>query len=362
MMIDSLAQPIAMLVTQSLLLFSTLLLIVRRYDNKKVIRICIISILVICSFSIVVNNWVGFDYYYRVVIFVVTIPYFIVSFFIAKDRNLSLLFTYATISMIGCISVANGYVTTIYFNNPWSNTLMRFLSLSLFSYLCYLIRGPYIRLTHVLKRGWLLLYITPTFICVAFLIWFDGLVPEMPFNNLWFPYTLFSFGVIIYGIIFLFFKVEQEKFELEYNTGLLNLQMSALKNQFDVFEENRNEMRLLQHDMRHAMETITELFRTGNHDEAELMYLKWQDDLGEATGRLLCSEPYLNAALSIYKRRAESLGVNFIVGSTLPAVMDIDTVKLSIILSNALENAVAAASMVKTDESYVKVKLLRSGA
>lgn len=355
----SFAYPLSMVITQSLLLLSTLLLIEHRYQLKKVIIISLGSVAAISAVSIIAFAVIGIDYYYRLVVFLVTLPYFIVAYYLAKNRTIHLLFTYMTISIVGCFTLTNGYVATHYLDNLWANPVIRLLSLGATAYLCYLIRVPYIRLTRTLKKGWLILYFPPAFICLAFLIWFT-LFSEARVQNLWFPYALFILGVSIYGIIFLFFKTIHEKSELSYHSQMLNLQMTALKNQLEAQEECRIKTHLIKHDMRHEMQTMAELFRTGKNEEAELMYEKWQIDLNLTSYDFLCAEPYLNATLSIYRWRAENKGIHFAIHSNLPASLDIDAVKLSLILSNSLENAFFAAMKVEPPHSYVKIKLIKT--
>ena len=348
---------ISIILTQITLTICTLFLIELRYDVKKTIFITVPSVLAIITTSVMVLCITDIHFYHRIVVGVATIPYFILTVVIVKERNLSVLFTYITICTIAIITLTNGYTAAACFDRPWADPIARILTLILAATICYIIRPRYIRLTQTLTQGWLLLYVPPLSICVAMLFWYMNETASI-LAYLWIPYSLFAIGIAIYAIIFLFFDEFLEKSELQYHNRLFSLQMSALKNQLASLDEYQNKNALVRHDMRHEMRTMIELFRTGKSEEAEVMYEKWLVDFEEANYDILCSEPYLNAVLSIYRRRAAAAGIEFDVDYCLPAKISIDTMKLSIILSNALENALIAASEQDRPTPYIKVKLL----
>ena len=78
---------------------------------------------------------------------------------------------------------------------------------------------------------------------------------------------------------------------------------------------------------------------------------------------MFCADPVLNAALSLFKRRAEDKGIRFKIDSQLSNTLDVDTIKLSVVLSNALENAITAADKVQNREGRtVNVKFVYTGS
>jgi len=349
---------VSIVITQCALMACTMLLIEFRYDFRKTLCFCIPwSLGIICS-SLFILHMTDAGFYHRIIVFIVTLPYFILTTVIAKYRNISLFFTYITSCMIAVITLTNGYAAAAHFNITWFDTVARSITLAVAALICYLIRKRYKHLTRTLKQGWVLLYTVPFGICISFLMWFNNR-EESGLKGLWLPYSLFLLGIFVYAIIFLYFDTIMEKHELQYNNQMISLQMTTLKNQLLVQSEAYAKIQVLKHDMRFEMQTMVELFRTGKRDEAETMYEKWLDTV-DNTGEILCAEPYLNAVLSIYKRRADNAGLTFLIDSGLPADVNLDTTKLSIILSNALDNAIIAANEVK-ENSYIKVKLIKKG-
>ncbi len=171
-------------------------------------------------------------------------------------------------------------------------------------------------------------------------------------------FILWSFGVLCFTII-----NSHEKTAQTHHAQTLALQMNAMREQTDAENKHRDDMEILRHDMRHEMGVIMELFRTGRGAEAEAVYADWRSSLSGAAPAALCAEPVLNAVFGRFARRAEDKNIRLYVNSNIPASLPVDTVKLSVMVSNALENALAAADGVQDkDRRAIRVKLLQSGA
>ncbi len=170
-------------------------------------------------------------------------------------------------------------------------------------------------------------------------------------------FILWSIGVLCFTII-----NTHEKAAQEHEAEMMALQMKAMREQTAAEKKHREDMEILRHDMRHEMGVIMELYRTGKAAQAEAMYSVWQNELNEAVPALLCAEPMLNAVLTRFERRAKDIGVNLYVNSNVPGDLPIDTIKLSVMVANALENALAATGKVPEDDKRViRVRLISSG-
>ncbi len=168
---------------------------------------------------------------------------------------------------------------------------------------------------------------------------------------------LISFGILCYTVI-----TTHEKTAGEHRAGTLSLQMSAMREQTANDRKHREDMEILRHDMRHEMGVIMELYRTGRTAEAEAVYADWQTALTDAMPALLCAEPVLNAILTRSLRRAKDRNIHMYMTSNIPGKLPLDTIKLSVMVANALENALAATDKVSEDDKRViRVKLLQSG-
>ncbi len=167
-------------------------------------------------------------------------------------------------------------------------------------------------------------------------------------------FILWGNGMLCYTII-----NAHEKAAQTHTAETLLLQVEAMREQTDADKKHRSDMDILRHDMRHEAAVIMELFRTGKQSDAEAVYANWQASLFAAAPVAVCAEPVLNAAFTRAKRRAQDMNIRLDVYSDILGALPVDTVKLSVILSNALENALTEASGVQDcDRRAVSVKLL----
>lgn len=176
------------------------------------------------------------------------------------------------------------------------------------------------------------------------------------------------FGLILFilwGVAVLCFTIinTHEKAAQAHQAQTLLLQMNAMREQTEAEKDHRANMEILRHDMRHEMGAIMELFRTGKAAEAETVFSQWQTSLSEAAPAAICAEPVLNAVFSRFERKAKDKNIKLYVKSNIPASLPIDTIKLSVMVSNALENALTATDKVlEQNKRAVRVKLLQNGS
>ena len=167
-------------------------------------------------------------------------------------------------------------------------------------------------------------------------------------------FILWSFGILCFAVV-----NTHEKTAAAHSAETLSLQMSAMRNQVEAENEYRKDTDILRHDMRHEMGVIMELFRAGKSDEAERVYADWLGSLSASVPAAFCADPVLNAVLSLFERRARDKDIRLDIDSRLSSALQVDTIKLSVVLSNALENALTAADKVKEkDRRAVRVKFI----
>jgi sensor histidine kinase regulating citrate/malate metabolism len=139
--------------------------------------------------------------------------------------------------------------------------------------------------------------------------------------------------------------------------------MDALREQTESDKKHRRDMDILRHDMRHEMGLIMELFRNGKSSDAEAVYADWQNALADTITVTLCAEPVLNAVFTRFERKASDKNIRLQINSSLPDTLPIDTIKFSVVVSNALENALSATDLITVpDRRIISVKLIQNGS
>ncbi len=208
------------------------------------------------------------------------------------------------------------------------------------------------------QRGAWALYFLGALLSFLIVISLDWRIIGLPLYYGMMIFALWSLGVLCFTII-----NTHEKAAQVYQTETLILQMGAMREQVDAEKKHRSDMEILRHDMRHEMGVIMELYRTGKGAEAEAVYADWQAALAASSDETLCAEPMLNAVFTRFKRRARENGIHLHIKSNIPAALPIDTIKLSVMVSNALENALAATEeMTEPNKRAIRVQLIESGA
>jgi hypothetical protein len=188
-----------------------------------------------------------------------------------------------------------------------------------------------------------------------------------------FPGSLMQFNMVIIFVLWAFIILcyailaSNEKSAKAHQAETLSLQIHAMQEQTDAEKKYREDVGILRHDMRHEMGVIMELFRTGKTAEAEEVFADWNESLGDTAPEVFCAEPMLNAVFTRFERKANDKNLQLDVSSNIPETISLDTIKLSIVVSNALENALHAAEKVlaqnaDTIRRVIKVKLFQNGA
>lgn len=199
------------------------------------------------------------------------------------------------------------------------------------------------------NRGEWILYTTATLIAyiLLFLLW----RVHNQGNIYYFISLLFlmwSFIILCFAIINTHKKAANARY-----AETMALQAHALKTQVEEESKYRNDMNILRHDMRHSMGVIMELTNEGKTDKAKKVYSDWLVSHNKVVPVIFCDEPVINAVFSLFKRRARDRDLTLDIKSQLQETISIDTIKLSVVLSNALENAITAADLVKNIEKRV---------
>lgn len=173
----------------------------------------------------------------------------------------------------------------------------------------------------------------------------------------WILFILCCIAVLCYTII-----NAHEKAAKEYDNQTLVLQMKVMREQTEDDKKRREDMELLRRGMHHQLGAMMELYRAGKPAQAQAAYAGWQSAQTEPVQEVFCAEPVLNAVFSLFARRAADMGIRLYVNSEIPDTLLVDTIKLSVMVSNALENALAATDKVpERDKRAVRVKLICDG-
>ena len=95
------------------------------------------------------------------------------------------------------------------------------------------------------------------------------------------------------------------------------------------------------HDRRHFNNVLQELLEQGETVEAFAL-LQSQNQVKHKISKVYCENPAVNAAVCHYAERAEQSGILTEIELDIPRELTVNSLELSMVVSNLLENAIAA--------------------
>ena len=175
-------------------------------------------------------------------------------------------------------------------------------------------------------------------------------------NLTWGSYTRIFEAVVsaafLLAIVYLYRqsqKTEAQKSEEQ----LLEIQLNETRARLSQTETIYNEMRSMKHDMHHQIRILSELVEKGELAEASrgLAVLERQAD--EVIKDMSTGHPVIDILLMDFKREAEGEGISFETDFSYNESSGIDVFDLSMVLSNAISNAINACKDI--DDAHIFV-------
>lgn len=166
-------------------------------------------------------------------------------------------------------------------------------------------------------------------------------------------FTLLSFAVILVTTyVFRQWKTQQEE---DRQREIFATQMADLQNHINEVEQLYRDMRSLRHDMGNHLMTLKQLYDKGEYDEAQQYADRLNKEITRASLNINSGNPVTDVILSGKKIEAEEKGIAFFCDFHYPMAETIDSFDVSIILNNALSNAIEAIERenLKNNEAHV---------
>ena len=240
----------------------------------------------------------------------------------------------------------------------------------------FLINKKYVRKEYHLQVGEIVFLILPSIaaICISITLRMMILTVEngttalifntVPETVFWIPVIcIMLLGAVIANVI-LFQNVVQYHEENRKRT-LLENQVLQMQKEVQEIQDIYSDMRGLRHDLRGHINSIMQYVKKHNDSEDEELngYVR---NMEETVSKLdFCYQsgnPITDIIIHQKKQEADRAGIKFLVDFNYPKELQIDVYDIGIVLNNALENAIEAASLVEADRyislhSYVKGNL-----
>lgn len=148
-------------------------------------------------------------------------------------------------------------------------------------------------------------------------------------------------------------KNEQEKFRAEFNEQQYRLQMEY----YQQLKERQEETRALWHDIKKYILAMQAVAGRGNSEELHKIVQDATDAFERSKNISTIGNPVVDALLNQYLHTAEENGIKVTLDVTIPEVLSISPLSLSILIGNTFDNAIEACCGLPPEQRKIHLQL-----
>ena len=208
------------------------------------------------------------------------------------------------------------------------------------------------------------LSILPSLVGYYFFQWLENIYEKDTGNGIWNAYREYNWLIALYLIvsfgamlvIIIMLQTVKRKQREERENAVLAGQIADMENHIHEVEKMYCDIRSLRHDMGNHIMTLENLYRREEWEEAEKYAGKIREALEVSPLSIKSSNPVTDIILEEMRIKAESRGISFQSDFAFYAASVIDTFDISVILNNALTNAIEGAA--SSNSKYPAVHVL----
>ena len=146
---------------------------------------------------------------------------------------------------------------------------------------------------------------------------------------------------------------ELEKFKVKFNEQQYNLQMEY----YQQLKERQEEVCSLRHDVKKYILAMQAVAEHGDTEELHKIAQAATDVFERSTNISAVGNPVVDALLNYYLRIAERNNINVKLDVTIPEVLTISSLSLSIIIGNTFDNAIEACCDLPAEQRIIHLQL-----
>lgn len=333
-----------------------------RFSRRKTTLITLVSMAPLMLFNLWYVTRFGGEAMVRILLLTCTLPSLLLFFLLAKHRDGRFLFTFCFADTLALEITYLTYLISYYLRDDTHivNFLLRLAAFPLLEWvLLKYLRGRYIEMQRSVRKGWGgfaaiggLFYLLMTLMCGYPTVITDRphQIPALLLVMLLMPLMYWCILSVLYH--------QQELYETRQQEQLLLMQSTMLEQRVAQFSRAGQDLAIQRHDLRHRFHTLEAMLEKGGVGEA-LDYIRAsQEQLTETAVRRWCLHPVLDAVFSACFRQAESSGVRIEADIDLPEDLPVDAMELSVVLANALENAIHAVEKLPEEQRIIHCRCI----
>ena len=280
----------------------------------------------------------------------------LILLFCLKTNRGQSIFLLATLALdtAMCQALTGGFVLR---SNPLWLPISFLVTLIQAFFLWRFFRKPLLNMLFLNHIHWGKIIILPLSLCfmisgysLSFLTHDARLVP------LWPTLCLCAVVVLVYVTLYRFQSATLQQVDIQQSAAILRLEVDALEKQAVMLDAAAEQLRVFRHDIRHYIVLLQGCLDADKPDAAReiLETMRCNVDAPGAWSTLTAytGQPMIDTVLSQAKAYAAQLKVEFEVSLTLPDELRVDVAEFAVVILNALENAILAASQEPADAPH----------
>jgi len=168
-----------------------------------------------------------------------------------------------------------------------------------------------------------------------------------------------GFILCIFYIVFLiiYFKQYEEKLEAEQLNQLMEMQRVQSQKEVEMMKRSEFAVSIMRHDMRHFLSDIAGFVERGDKDRALAYIGELIENVDNTSTSKYCNNTIVNMILTSYENVIKQQEIDFEYSIKIPKELGISDIDISSILSNGIENAVHAVSMISEGRRRIELNM-----
>lgn len=327
-----------------------------KYHPKRVVAILFLYLCYAVCYTAAVINLFDYLFFMRTVLPMISAPAIYLIFRLADDQLSKSIFNYAT--QLLCSLYLAGSMTLIAAHTHISK-FTYCIALAIIYGLVILgeyrfLRRPFLRLFSIAEKGWLILALVPCSLMVLVMMLASYPVHFTKSSTaVLFVYLLGVVIIILYFAIFQFLLTQYRFQTTKQDLEILKIQNENLKEKMERDAAATERSLIDRHDARHRFQTIASLLESGQIGRAMDYVSQSVEHIETEAAAAYCKDILLNATLSSYFGQAKKEGITLETHLSLPDTLPVDSGEFSIVIANALENAIHACRLLPEDEKKI---------
>ncbi len=313
---------------------------------------------VVTALCLALNSYItvrfGIQTLRNVILFTIGAPYFVLILLITKEKISQTVFNFwLWINVYEIITSISAFINDVTVRSYFFMATLRCIILVGYFFLYNrFIKKRHKRLMEELDiNWWIFSFIPMSFTALISLINYffggaDGIGRNYPIML-----TIHVLMLLVYTLIFYTFKTVYDSMARERVAQDMKEQIAMQKKQYELYLERAETERIFRHDARHRDALLLSCIESGDTESAAKLLRRELTEIDESATLRFCENTLVNAVVTEYYSKAVAKGVRLTARIRMPDRLLCDESELCVMLSNLLENSLAAA------KSYILIDI-----